>query len=357
MDLSYKNLLDVYEYHENNFYLYKHFMDTNRIGSNVINSEDPYKVRHKGNVSGIHLVDKENSYHINELALRGKINYESEILGAGCSFTFGMGVPEEGIWTQILGKKINKDIINLSSPGWSTKKICDQIIIFCAKYKMPKTIFALFPGFFRGMMVEDIDFYSTTKNMNPKEQHKIPGSNIPLLMQQSFDPMIYSDKRNNFIAFEHIKKSDYFEPKHENITYMENVLSPHQLILDAVDSIYLLEYFCKSHNIDLQWSTWHKPTTLLMKNLLKIPNFKLKKYIEFSDDNDNYLLENINNFPHKSCSIGHSSSLIKHPCWNKGSDHIIDINDNKLPGWPGHPGIHYQIHLAEFFYKIYEDNI
>lgn len=358
MDISHKNFLEVYEYDEKNYYLTRHFSDNDQIGTNARNAEDPYKYRIDGNVTDIQLIDKENSYYINELGLRGRINYKSDILAIGCSYTFGMGVPEEGIWHQILSKKINKDIINLSSPGFSTRKICEETIKFCTKYKMPKTIIALFPGFFRGMLLEDIDFYVSTQNMNPLEQPKIPGTNKPLFKNVSFDPWLYYLKNKNFMSFVHTTKSNYFESRDKSINYMENVFSPHQLILDNFNSIYLLQSFCASHNINFYWSTWHRPSGFLMTKLLKTPNFKLKNYIEFTENFSKYDPDNDDTFINKMlakkvyCDSDHNSEFLNHPSWDIGSDHCIDLQGNKIDEWPSHPGIHYQTHIAEMFYNI-----
>jgi hypothetical protein len=344
--LATKNILDLYKNDPENFYLFKNFTEDNQLGVNVPNYHNPYAKRSEKNTSHIQVVDVDNDYYINELGLRGEINFDSDILAAGHSVTFGMGVPENGIWTKILSKKINKDIVNLGNPGVSVKKTCDLIIKYASKYKIPKTVFVLFPTFFRSMLIEDVDFYSTTKNMYPMQQRKI-------WKQEGFDPKIFYDTNKNFISFKYTISPRYFKSKYKNIEYLENVLSPHQLILDAVDSISNLEYFCSSHNIDLHWSTLCPATHTLMENLLQIPNFKLKKYFTFFDPNLNNNLNEDGSFSNKSCTLKHNTELINHPSWELGSDKCIDINDNLLESWISSPGIHFHYHIADLFYNKY----
>lgn len=348
--IAIKNILDFYVYDKTHHYLIKNFTDTEQIGINIPNNHNPYSKRDSNNKSHIQLVDYDNDYYINELGLRGKIDYESDILAAGCSITFGIGIPHEGSWSQILGQKINKNITNLGNPGVSVKKICEMIIKYASKHKMPKTIFVLFPGFFRSMLVEDVDFYTSTKNMYPNKQRKT-------WKQENFDARIFFNKDKDFVSFKHISKPRYFNLKEKEITYMENVFSPHQLILDAVESILVLEYFCLSNNIDLYWTTPHPATSMLMDKLVKVPNFKLKKYFNFENDTFKNNFDNYGNFINESCSLSHNSNFLNHPSWQRGSDKCIDIDNNELKGWERSPGIHYHYHVAELFYKIYNKNI
>jgi hypothetical protein len=350
INVATKNILDFYKYKPDHFYLIKNFTDTNQIGTNVPNKNNPYARRNEINQSHIQVVDEDNDYYINELGFRGKINYDSEILAAGCVITFGLGVPEEATWSQILSKKINMDIVNLGNPGVPVKKICEMIIKYACKYKMPKTIFVLFPSFFRGMLLEDVDFYSSTKNMYPVVQRK-------LWKQENFDTNIFFNKDKNFVSFKYTSKPRYFKSKDQEINYMENVFSPHQLILDSIESILILEYFCFSHNINLYWTTPDPATAMLMDTLLKIPNFKLKKYFNFDTENfeDNFDING--DFIKESCSLSHDSKFLNHPSWKRGSDKCLDINNNELKSWVKSPGIHYHHHVAELFYKVYNHNI
>jgi hypothetical protein len=342
MDLSNKNILEIYKNYEQSSYILNNFTDQERIGIFAPNQNNPFAFREIDNSFEIQLVDKNNDYKINELGLRGKLNKNSEILAVGCSYTFGVGLPQEGVWTSILSEQINKDILNLGIPGSTIRKICESTIKHVSKHGKPKTIFALFPGFFRGMLIEDTDFYSSSRNIEPKKQHKIE-------KQISFQSDIYYDRNKRYIYFKNIDQPQFLKSKEQNIRYMENVFSPHQLISDSIDSISVLQDFCYSHGIDFYWSTWHNPTSILMDTLLEIPNFKLKNYVKFANDSFNNYSAIDGKFPNKFCNLSHNSKLANHPSWDCGSDIWLDVNNNVLTNWPSHPGIHFQHHVAELF--------
>ena len=76
-----------------------------------------------------------------------------------------------------------------------------------------------------------------------------------------------------------IKRSFFMEV--ENQKYIEDSTSPHQLILNAVNYIYILESFCLSNNIKLYWTTWDRPSSMIMEELLRLEDFKLKNFVPF----------------------------------------------------------------------------
>lgn len=342
MNTSNKNILYSYENYKESTYILNNFTDVSPIGVFEPDKKELFKYIKRTDSEDLQVVDSDNDYFINELGFRGKIKNSPEIIGIGCSFTFGMGVPENGVWTNILADSVGIDILNLGAPGHTVKKICELAIRYISKSNKPKTIFAFFPSFFRGMMIEDINFYKSSRDMSQNKQTKIE-------KQTSFYPIIHYDRSQNSMFFKNTDSAKFFKSKDKDVPYMENVLSPHQLISDAIDSISTLQDFCYSHGIKLYWSTWDIPTTILMDNLLKIPNFKLKNYIKFADDNFNNYSGINGKFPDNLCSSNHNSKLASHPSWNCGSDKLISADGNVLENWPSHPGIHFQYHIADVF--------
>jgi len=322
-----KDILSFYEFNQkNNWYLKKYYTDTKEVGfyqphaENVIYSKpsgDPY--------TGT--IDEYNTYKINSLGLRGKVYEDSDILASGCSITFGIGIPEEGRWTNVLENLANKNVMNLGNPGGSVETICNNIIQYCMNSKMPKEIFCLFPDFFRRMVVVDREFYK------PKIQDKrIEQKDI---LQLTFcNPIVESYKNSVFM-------------KIENQKYIEDSISPHQLILNAVNNIYILESFCSSNNIKLYWTTWDLPSSFIMEKLIKLKDFKLKNFVPFMLKDQP---KNLDNFVATQCDSFHNSEFKDNICWTKGSDYSI-VNYKKTSD-RAHPGIHFQYHVAEFFYEL-----
>lgn len=342
MDISNKNILDIYQNYQESEYILNNFVDNSPFGLYGSHTKNLFEYQNSKDFFDIRVVDKDNKYFVNELGFRGEIKSNAEIIALGCSYTFGVGIPENGRWTNILSDQMGKDVINLGVPGNTIKKTCELAIRYISKFDKPKTIFALFPGFFRNMLIEDINFYISSRNMSQTKQTKIE-------KQSSFQAKIYYDRSKNIMFFENTDQQKFLKSKDKGIRYMENVLSPHQLISDSIDSISTLQDFCYSHGIKLYWSTWDIPTTILMDTLLKIPNFKLKNYIKFADDKFNNYASIDGRFPYTFCNSNHDSKLVDHPSWNRGSDICLDSNNNVLESWPSHPGIHFQYHIAELF--------
>ena len=201
MNLSDKNILNVYKNYEKSNYILNHFTDTQQLGIFLPNQENPFSL--KGFDLPVNLVDKNNDYKINELGFRGNLKKNAEVLAVGCSYTFGVGVPETGTWPSILSSEINKNVLNLGVPGTTIKKISELIIRYVSKYDKPKTIFALFPPLFRTTLIEDIQFYSSIKSIDPKKQQEID-------KQISFKIGISYDRNTEEMFFQKQNHSPYF---------------------------------------------------------------------------------------------------------------------------------------------------
>jgi hypothetical protein len=334
-----RDILSFYKLgEENNGYLKKFFSNTKEVGTylpgrkNVISS-----YRASKNDKAVETVDEVNTYEINSIGCRGEIDENSEIIASGCSITFGIGVPEYGRWTNLLSKKINKSVTNLGSPGDSIENICVNTIQYCLNTKIPKTIFCFFPDFFRSNVIVDKEFYKSKVNRGDMGKRDA--------LEQIFcNPIVLQENRSLFMEVEDKK-------------YIEDSISPHQLILDSIKFIYLLESFCLSNNIELYWSTWNTPTSCILEELSKIENFKLKNFTSFYPPNSEY--RGIGGFILDNCNPDtHEHDLNDHESWAVGSDYAFIDGEKTFKN--SHPGIHVQEHISEFFYNLYkghnEDN-
>jgi hypothetical protein len=328
-----RNILDFYKQNndpQNLWYLEKNFTNTSNLGlyspyaKNVVTNE------WDGKTSDIRTIDEDNTYEINSFGFRGEVYESPEIIASGCSITFGLGVPELGRWTNILGNKINKNVMNLGNPGASVESICTHIIQYCMNNKMPKEVFCLFPDFFRSMVVVDKEFYKTKVKRDDTFKEKDS-------LQQIFcNPIVHKYDDSVFMEIEDQK-------------YIEDATSPHQLILNSINFIYILESFCLANNIKLHWTTWHVPSAMIMEELLKIKNFKLKNFADF------VFAPDVKNTDFRSisfkCSSSHDSEFYDSIYWKRGTDYSIE-NYKKVSAH-AHPGIHFQYHFADLFYKLH----
>jgi hypothetical protein len=322
-----RDILDFYKDNDKNrWYLKKYFTNTLEMGlyqpyqKNVVHDKpngEPF----------MPTVDEHNTYEINSLGFRGKVDTSTDVLGSGCSITFGIGVPENGRWTNILSNKMNKSVMNLGNPGGSVETICNNIIQYCMNNKMPKEVFCLMPDLFRNMVVVDREFY----NSGVKRERVGTEDNLQLMF---CNPKVKIDRG---IIFMEIRDG-------KNI---EDAISPHQLILNSVNFIYNLESFCLTNNIRLHWTTWDRSSSTILRELGKFKDFKLKNFVPFYPED---ATDQGNLFIKKICSLNHDSEFKNHLCWPSGSDYSV-IDYEKQPQM-SHPGIHFQYHLAEFFHNL-----
>jgi hypothetical protein len=150
---------------------------------------------------------------------------EQNILTAGCSVTFGVGLPQELLWNNMLVNYINKkestkfNHYDISYPGHSIFLIIKNIFSFIKKYGAPDKLFVLFPDIHRSVY--------------------------------------YSYKQKEFgactISINHLNHDLDQEIKNAVIGYNEGT----QLI-QIVSYIHALEALCSALEIDLIWTTWNK---------------------------------------------------------------------------------------------------
>lgn len=327
-----RNILDFYKENEkNNWYLKKYFSNTNEIGYYDEYARHPIDSKWNKKDSEIATIDELNTYEINSFGCRGKIDSNATTVASGCSITFGIGVPESGRWTDLLSAKINKNIINLGSPGGSVKSICTNLIQYCMNNKMPNEIFCLFPDFFRSMVVADKEFYRSNKI----RQVEAVSDKLNLFF---CNPVTYLYDDSLFMEINDQK-------------YIEDSTSPHQLILDAINYIYILESFCLTNNIKLYWTTWDINSNRVIELLANVKDFKLKNFTSFFPTNST---DPLGTYVLSNCNSEHGSEFKDSPCWQVGSDYSVK-NYEKTKKY-SHPGIHVQLHISDFFYNLYNKN-
>jgi hypothetical protein len=275
------------------------------------------------------LVDPKTEYSINNFGYRD-IDWtkKTEILAIGCSNTWGYGVPVEGRWTNILEKKINKKIRNLSFPGASISELVAASFEHFKIFGNPEIMLCLFPDPFRlTLPIKKNIIKEFTLN---KEDSKNNLSKPDLTfgdIQLDVHPGPIS-QRNKYI------KRPY--------TYRE-ILPLEVPLFFSMQAIHLLEQYCRSNNIKLIWSSWHLDTV----NALSSDKENIFSDIVFNKDLViSYHLNNKNKLENKEfdedCHKEYEN-YFKH-CFHIGGD----IEDGLSHA---HPGVHKHIHIAEGFYQ------
>jgi len=262
------------------------------------------------------LLDQSNSYFINSLCFRGEdFNKDNELVVAGCSFTFGLGLPEKEIWGSQIANTLNMKYSNISKPGDSVVAIINNIYKYFEEYGHPKILLCLFPDFYRFI---------------------VPINTETLITRNTYFP-VHPD---SMLSSTHIifQESEKYSMKPH---YSENVFSPDLPFFYSYQYIKMLEQYCKEAKILFLWSTWSNQLYKLIVQQENISNnfvyLKSDRWEKNNDGIDVYLDE---------CN---EHDYLK-PLYPNNFDRSTDIEDEKYYSkTANHSGVHKHRHWAEGF--------
>jgi hypothetical protein len=270
----------------------------------------------------------EYNYTWNSDGLRSvEFSTKPNVIALGCSLTLGQGLPVETRWSNILEKMLRKHgdfrIGNISYSGAAINKDVSSFFGLINKYEyLPEYVICNFANFER--------FYFVSPDAERLQDWYIN----------------YSEKKTKVSA-----PWNYQEILPYEWVYYQNL-----------DHIKMLETFCNSNNIKLIWSSWSNALTdedelflqSTFKNYVQDPVRK-----EFPPDFEFIIPQvsvekltphyKMNNWDEIKCHRHYRD--IYPEIFDFGYDH-----QKKSGSWgPGshrpHPGVHKQVHWAEFYYK------
>lgn len=289
--------------------------------------------------------DNVQEYKLNSSGYRGpEFASGIDLLVAGCSFTYGMGVPEDGIWGSIIANRLGMTYNNISQNAASIPWIVKQLFGYFKEYGNPKTLVCLFPTLTRTL-------FSSNADILISDDGYIEESTKNLSMNKS----IYNTELSHLtIASERPK---YSKRPHS----LEDVVSLDFIVQIAMSNIRMLEQYCKSSGIKFFWGSWSESFCSMMEN----PGGLLDLY-----DFDNYVSMNYSLWKDKpdqmANDVVYSSIEAKNECSNKHNknncDCHISCHQQYVEQYPdsfyrgtdildNHPhfGVHRHIHFAESF--------
>jgi len=164
-----------------------------------------------------------------------KIHKGKHILFAGCSITFGEGLPYKKNWAGYLYEKINKNndlsgYYTIAYPGGGIDIIINNIYKYCDLYGVPDVVVLFAPDSSRKFLWEKDKYYSIVSSNNKEFYSETYGG---------IENAIYS-------LYNYIKN---------------------------------LEIFCNKLNIKFVWSSWQEQESLMYKEM----DFKNYVYITNND--------------------------------------------------------------------------
>lgn len=171
-----------------------------------------------------------NSWGCRDVEFDGPV----DVLAAGCSMTYGQGIPIEYRWSSILKEKLEVTTATLAVPGWSTQSMVNAVMNYISKYGKPKAVALWLPDFFRVDYVTNKDLLVINKNKSNYEEEE---QAIGLV----------------FSAIGHIKDTPRMSKKPH---LHEDVLNSETTAFLAGQSLRFLVEYCKEAGIKLVYSTW-----------------------------------------------------------------------------------------------------
>lgn len=291
-----------------------------RLFFNNLDKTDPLRF-HDIYLSPNKKISSEFFYRLNSLNYRSDEFYSNpNIIFSGCSFTYGMGLEEEHLWTDILAKKINKEYINLALPGKSTSSIINNLYSYIREYGKPEYIFCLFPNFNRFELPINTNIIVSERNLSNDQYNS-----SPIFEDQKLDAGGYLQ---DIIMYDPDLSS---KPKYSKKPHVaENVLSIDLPYWTAIKHILSFEQYCEAAGIKFFWTTWEKDLNIVIDSIKnKYPN-QYKNYVLLDEGYD------------KDCHVEQKESNLF--LWDNAGDRDRGIEYS-------HPGIHFHIHVAEAFHK------
>lgn len=261
--------------------------------------------------------DDVNHYTTNSYGHRSPDFVEQvDMIVAGCSQTYGIGVPDDQIWGRQLADKFGYSYVNLAAPGWSVQAILSSVLAYIEEFGKPKMVVVLIPDFARMIMPLRFD----VNRFNPRKiaRHG-DGVHVGTLNFSSDNPKDVNGPRDKYIK----KPYNLYEVLPYEVPFF----------FSAQALAYLISY-CKAAGIELVWSSWNATILKFYRDLSLEGHIGL----DMSGFMDREILERREFQDKKSC---HSELAEKY-----------GENFHKAVGNDSHMGIHEHIHLADEFYSF-----
>lgn len=275
---------------------------------------------------GFGRLDLDGEYILNSYSYRSRPFAKNiQTVFSGDSFTYGVGIPESGIWASQVAKHFNFEYINMGWPGASVTGIVGNLMHYFKVYGNPEYLFCMFPDLER--------------------MHFFLNKNIAMSSSSSNDGF-------QEIQLSHI--SDYSQrPSYAKKPYsMQDVFPNETAYYYSLKSIQFLEQYCDAAGIKFLWSFFHEPDH---RAVLSLKNNQFKYYDRFIDtkqelwrkDNDfnDYFIESPDSANKVLCHEEERN------IYGFRFDLAGDIEEGR--NW-AHFGVHRHIHAAEIFIEEIE---
>lgn len=315
------DMLDTdYEYIENHpetipMLLASRFREDLRLKEDQERADTAKLVYSYGPVEGAKYVETVNDYLLNSRGARSVEFFETpDLLIAGCSQTFGIGVPQEATWGSVLAGRLDTNYVNIAHQGASFASIISNIFAYIREYGKPKNIVVLFPDLYR---------FTTVSVKGIATQHGQEVRNFVLE-----DINIDGSQENS-------SKPKYSKREHR----WEDIIPKELPLYLSMSQLQMLLQYCKDLGIRLAWGTWVQELDDFFVNLQKSSHNVGGIY-------DSYVPMNIGD----PDIFGRYATKLCHLDVKAANPHIFMEGLDRMPGKNGHMGSHMHAHVADEFY-------
>lgn len=185
------------------------------------------------------LYDPDLTYVSNNYTYRSddfnSLDSNENMLYSGCSFTYGIGVPQKSIWASMINKSFGYNkFYNLGIAGASFESIIFDIYTYIKKFGKPKGIIILFPPPIRVLSMED--------------EERIRVSSFRLNHLKDKEDILYFQKNKNILDYNLLTMKFY------------NMVSGLELLLESMGVKFL-------------WGCWDTNVNKILNNVSTLKNY------------------------------------------------------------------------------------
>lgn len=258
--------------------------------------------------------DPLNKYEPNSMGYRSPEFGPVDFVFAGCSMTYGIGVPEETIWGVQVAKKLGLSHANLGTPAQSAYYAIQSVYAYIRKYGKPKKVALLLPELSRMLVPSSPAFMLPRADAGKK---KLSGkSTLAFISTADWkrDQTVDTKKRPALHKFPMV---------------MEEVLYPEFSYFYTLQHLNAFEMYCEAADIDLVWATWSEQNQEMFESLKENRPEYFKNFIPLGAIENDCHQEYEDQYEH---------------CFHIGGDIVLD-----RPEIMPHVGVHSHIHWADSY--------